>query len=369
MSRYIIKAATEEHDSQLAEMSKVPMPGMISLALEKSPSYLNAIKLSSEKPMVLICINTNDNSLAATLNIGQRLRSANGEWVWQKYFSDLRIMPTYRGSRLLYYLLNYMAKNHLLEKKEQAETIIFADNKPMIRYALNSSARQIKISTIPIHHYAHEYVTYTIAAQNLKIRKNKIQLRRASVRDLKNLQDFYNQNALQQNGSHYIDWKALGSGHYASLKIEDFQIAFDREGIIGIMGAWDQTAIRRTRIVAYAPVLKLLRPLVNFLAPLSGSIPLPQAGNCIEVVSVVGMSILNDRPEIFEALLSAHLHHLKVQNSNRFLQIGLDMNSPFSKCIRRIRSKHTTVGKIFYVTARDEPSNTPAFSRLEVARI
>ncbi|MDZ7846366.1 MAG: hypothetical protein U5L96_06170 [Owenweeksia sp.] len=50
MSRYIIKPAGAEHDKELAEISGIAMPGMISLALEKSPSYLAAMHLKLRKP-------------------------------------------------------------------------------------------------------------------------------------------------------------------------------------------------------------------------------------------------------------------------------------------------------------------------------
>ncbi|MDZ7846368.1 MAG: hypothetical protein U5L96_06180 [Owenweeksia sp.] len=111
------------------------------------------------------------------------------------------------------------------------------------------------------------------------------------LKDRDSIRRFYAQEALLRDSSHYIDWDALGSGHYAGLQIEDFMIAQTQNRIVGIMGAWDQSALKRIRVVRYQKPLSWFRPVLNLISPLVGSIPLPKAGNCLNVLSATGICI------------------------------------------------------------------------------
>ncbi|MDZ7846369.1 MAG: hypothetical protein U5L96_06185 [Owenweeksia sp.] len=68
-------------------------------------------------------------------------------------------------------------------------------------------------------------------------------------------------------------------------------------------------------------------------------------------------------------MLHAHLKKISAEKPNRYLQIGLDENSPLNAALRNIRQKHVTKGKIFYVTRGKKPLSLPAESQLEVGRI
>ncbi|MDZ7846367.1 MAG: hypothetical protein U5L96_06175 [Owenweeksia sp.] len=70
--------------------------------------------------------------------------------------------------------MKYIAQNGLLKEDEVAETVIFADNAPMIRYAETSTERKDRLGLTLVCHFGHNYVTYTLPAKALKGKNESI---------------------------------------------------------------------------------------------------------------------------------------------------------------------------------------------------
>jgi hypothetical protein len=71
----------------------------------------------------------------------------------------------------------------------------------------------------------------------------------------------------------------LSPTHSRGLSPSDFLLAEERGEITGCVALWNQTSFKQTVVRGYVPWLRRLRPLVNLLTPVTGTIPLPQVGS------------------------------------------------------------------------------------------
>jgi hypothetical protein len=91
------------------------------------------------------------------------------------------------------------------------------------------------------------------------------------------------------------------------LRIDDFLIVRHGPGVRACLAVWDQSGAKQTVVRGYAPWLKRLRPLVNLVAPLTGTPHLPPPGAALRQVYLSHVAVEDNDPAVFRALLQAGL--------------------------------------------------------------
>ncbi|MFV8104431.1 hypothetical protein ACNQ23_27020, partial [Enterobacter cloacae complex sp.6730515] len=90
-------------------------------------------------------------------------------------------------------------------------------------------------------------------------------------------------------GEHYnfipaYNFEEVAQGHqyFSGKKLSDFSLYFKGEKLVGMFGLWDQHSIKQTKILNYSSAIAVLRPVYNFLTPITKGMRLPKLGDSIQ---------------------------------------------------------------------------------------
>jgi hypothetical protein len=92
--------------------------------------------------------------------------------------------------------------------------------------------------------------------------------------------------------------------HWPGLKVEDSYLAFDAGGrLVGCTSAWDPSAVKRYRVLAYQGGMRWVRRGYDVLATVLGAPRLPAPGEDFRYFYLCNTSITGEDPAIFRALV------------------------------------------------------------------
>ena len=121
--------ATPSDDDALRELiRRMPMPGAIRVAFEREPSFFASQTVEGRFHEVVVCRQNSDGKI-----VGMGCRSVktvflNGQPVPVGYLSSLRLLPAYRGARLVAGGYRYFRERHHDGQARLYLTTIVEDN-------------------------------------------------------------------------------------------------------------------------------------------------------------------------------------------------------------------------------------------------
>lgn len=116
---------------------------------------------------------------------------------------------------------------------------------------------------------------------------------------------------------------------FRGFREEDCFVAQRNGVILGVVGAWDQSAYKQVRVAGYAPWLRLARPVLNLALGAAGWPRLPQPGRPVPQKTLAFIAIREDDPGVFRALVQAVL-----REQRGFLTVGLHERDPLRAGLR-----------------------------------
>jgi GNAT superfamily N-acetyltransferase len=105
------------------------------------------------------------------------------------------------------------------------------------------------------------------------------------------------------------------------FSVSDYYVAKKDGRIVGVCSAWDVSAIRNVRVMAYHKQLRLIKVLHGIVAPVMGFPALPEPGEPFREIVINDYGIENRDPRILKALIS-HIYHEKRKMGYNMVQIG-----------------------------------------------
>lgn len=131
----------------------------------------------------------------------------------------------------------------------------------------------------------------------------------------------------------------------------DFHLAIGARGeVVGCLALWDQSSFKQVVVRGYGRRLRLLRPVLDLLAPLLGTPRLPAPGEPLPHAYLSHVAVDGDDPGVFAALLAA----ARRAAAGRFLYMvaGFAERHPFlAACGRRARRYRSV---LYAVCCREE---------------
>jgi hypothetical protein len=118
-----------------------------------------------------------------------------------------------------------------------------------------------------------------------------------------------------------------GGRVFRDLALGDICLARRSCGIVGSLGAWDQSAYKQEVVAAWSPSLARLRPAWDAAARLVGAAPLPRPGQAIRTGYAALGCVAGDDPAVWHALVAAARERAREQGL-AFLMTSLDERDP-----------------------------------------
>lgn len=297
--RFEFSLATEADDSELRELLRqIAMPGNITLAFLREPSFFLAEQAGSTASQVIIC---RDRMLGQLVGMGSRsFRSVyiDGNPTTVGYLSMLRGIPQARGNIGLARGYQYLKELHADGAVPYYFTTILDDNIEAMR--LLTSRR----GGLPVYHPAARLVTYLLPlARKRRGHKRRGEVSNASQDDLPQAVAFLQEwNSRHQFAPLYTLQDMLGhSTLLPGFSWENLYVYRQAGKVLGTLGVWDQQSFKQTVVTDYSRKMQTIRPMYNLYAATRGIPRLPPAGAQIKVLYAAFAS--GDKP-VFEELLS-----------------------------------------------------------------
>lgn len=336
----LIRPATREDGPRILDLlRRTPQQGLLTLRFERDPDFFLGAWVTCEEPDVWVA--EQDAELQAVFNIGRRTVFVNGEPRQVRYAHDLRIDDRARGGLLLHRMFRRLRE--MLQPGEWMQTVILDGNEASLSTVGSGRAG------LPVYYPCGEITTslLPVLQRRRAVSLPGVEIRRASAADLADLEAFVlREGARRQFFPCYRLSRLLDEDRYfCGLRPESFLLARRAGVLVGVMGDWDQSAFRKTRVLAYPGLLRWLRHGYNAHCALAGGLRLPPAGGCLRYRNVQCVLVQDDDADVFGALLDRLLADNRDCDA---LVLGLFDIDPLQAALRQyrrreLRSRHFLV--------------------------
>ena len=356
MSRFQLDLARHEDDDALrAVLAGTSMGGGIEVGFRREPSFFDASVVDGHFRQIIV--GRDRTSRDRVVGFGSRsIRRVylNGKPGTIGYLSLLRVVPDCRGrGRLLANAYRYLRELHADGQTALYLTTIAEDNAPALQTLVGGRAG------LPHYHFAGRYLTAALPLSRRAPRTAppdpSLTIEPARQADLSDVLEFLHcQGASRQFFPLYTQLDLGEGGLLRGLRPEDILLARRAGRIVGTLAAWDQREFRQTIVNAYHGCWRLVRPVYNGWASLSGQPRLPNPGDPIRSLMGALPLIENDTPEVFDALLDGML---RTRNSDPvdYLLLGFHESDPLLTRLKRRRATWYVTNLYFACWEDGEP--------------
>lgn len=363
MSWDIRPATAADGEAILDLVRRTPQQGRVLLNFERDPDFFAGAHISCEVPEVWVA--GRGDGLAAVFNIGRRAVFVNGEERQVRYAHDLRIAPDARGGLLLHRMFRVLRRE--LAPGEWMQTVILAGNRDSMGSVGSGRAG------LPTYYPFGEIETSLLATASAPAAAGVpgLHVAPATAADLPDLQQFLDREGPRRQffPRHRLDALSAGDPYYAGLASGDFMLAWRGTRVVGVLGIWDQSPFRRTRVLAYPGAVRILRPLLNLLGPVTGGLRLPPEGQSFRYRTLHTLLVQDDDPAVFRLLLQRQLEAQRGRCDA--LVLGMFVGDPLRPVLRGFR-RRTLASRHFLVSYDGDPRPALDPRRLpaiEIARL
>jgi len=301
-----------------------PMPGQITLTLEREPDYFVDAGLPGTEKQTIIA--NEGGRVVCTGNCSIRERFVNGQPHRVGYLGGLRLDARTAGR------FDILRRGYEFFRELQADrpadfyfTSIAADNATARKFLERG------LPGMPAYEFIGEFVTVLLPIESRASNHTEPE---ADALDFYKLLDCLDKHGRDYQFAPRWSVAELSALLSLNLKADDFQVMRDGGRINACAALWDQRAFKQTVIRGYTPWLALARPAVNFAARILGTPRLPAVGSTLAHAFVSHLAV---EPENTDALIGlvSKLRMCAAGRRIEFLTLGFAANDPHLTLLRR----------------------------------
>ena len=286
--RFEFALATEADDSELrALLRHISMPGNITLAFLREPSFFLAEQAGSAASQVITCKDRQKGQLVGMGSRSIRCVYIDGKPANVGYLSMLRGVPQARSNIGLARGYQYLKELHGDGAVPYYFTSIMDDNTDA--KALLTSGR----AGLPVYKPAAHLITYLIPLIKKRGRqKFRNEVSRGNPGLLPQAVAFLREwNGRYQFAPVYTQQDLLGQSNLLpAFSWENLYVYRENGKVLGTLGVWDQQSFKQTAVTAYSRRMEVIRPFYNLFAYVRGIPRLPRAGANINILYAAFLS-------------------------------------------------------------------------------
>lgn len=329
-------------------LNKTAMDGWVQITLKKEPHFFDAVSVGHPFHETVIGRDSETGSIIACGSRAIKAAYVNGIPQDIGYLSNLRIASPWQRTMTLVRGYRFLRTLHYRKNVPLYLTTIIEDN---------AYAKQILTSEragLPAYKDYGAFHTFLIpiikegfsAPSGLVVRK-------AALESFDEVISFINGEGLKkQFYPVYTKEHFMSSNQFLrDLNIEHVYVAYDNNAIIGVIGAWDQTAFKQIVTDKYNNLVRYTYPLYNMWAHMRGTPPLPRAGETLRCLYICMVAIKNNNTDILRVLLNQCMIDMHSRQINYCL-IGFHEKDPLMNALASIK-KIALKSRLFVVYWED----------------
>ena len=322
-ARVRFELATRADDAEVRRLLREsPMPGRISVALEREPDANRAASVEGDVHHTIVARDGTSGCLTAMGSVSVRDRYVNGQPTRVGYLGQLRLDRAYRGrASIIRRGYEFFHELHESLGVKLYLTSIAADN---------LSARRLLeggLPGMPVYRPLCEFVT-VVFRRDRQARGATRAIRQGSPELMTKAASLLNAPAAR------LQFAPVWSAATLPVSPDQFCLAFDGGEPVGCAAVWDQRAMKQAVVRGYAPWLRRVRVPLNWLAPLTRLPHLPRVGESLRHAFVSHVATPPERPELIEPLIDALQGSSQARDVD-CLTIGFDARDPRLAVVRR----------------------------------
>ncbi len=291
-------AGATEDDALRTLLRHISMPGNITLAFLREPSFFLAEQAGSVTSQVIVC-----KDRQRDLVVGMGSRSIRDVYIDGKptrvgYLSMLRGLPEVRGNIAFARGYRYLHSLHADGAVPYYFTTILDEN--TTAKTLLTSAR----ATLPVYKPLARLITYLLPLRRNRLgRRGSSAVSRIEPHQLPEAVAFLQAwNSQYQFAPVYTREDMLGQTPLLPCFSWENCYMYQEHGkVSGTLGVWDQQLFKQTVVTAYSRKMRFIRPLYNLFASIIGNPGLPRTGAEIKVLYT---ACISGSKNVFAALLN-----------------------------------------------------------------
>jgi hypothetical protein len=340
--------ATPAHDASLRRLLREnPMPGSISVSLEREPSFFAAAALEGPEHQTIVGVE--GGRFVGAGSISARQRFINGQPMRVGYLGGLRLDKSFLG-RFTWIRQGYQQfhKLHAAGGPPIYLTSIIADNFPARKF-LEKGLRGM-----PTYRYLGDFVTLIIARRSHLFRPSLPARHRVTTKGFRMTQgsNELRSDLLRLLDRHNRAYQFAPAWSASEIHADNFSVVFSSDGSpIACAALWDQRAIKQSVVRGYSSHLQWSRHLLNVAATVMGKPRLPRVGTPISYAFVSQLAH-PDQPDFAECLI-ALLQETACARGIDYLTFGLDSRDPRLAHLRKAFHPREYVSRIYAVHWED----------------
>ncbi|MGA2259136.1 MAG: hypothetical protein ABSG53_31070 [Thermoguttaceae bacterium] len=333
MGPYRFELAGPDDDADLrAVLARTSMPGAISVAFRREPSYFAAAVVDGRFRQVIAA---RDEQTQRIVGFGSRsvgMRYVNGHPAAVGYLSSLRILERHRSAGLLARGYAFLRKLHEDGRSPFYLTTIAEENQAAL--AVLTAGR----AGLPTYHFAGRFYTAALRlAGPLRSpdRSPSIQVRKGRSDDLPTVLEFLHRVGPRRQFFPCYELQDFenAQGALRDLRAEDLLLAYQDGCLVGTLGGWDQHAFRQMLVHDYAGLIRWSRPLYNVWASVRGLPRLPRPDEPVRCLTAALLLVSDEAPRVFRGLLNAMIRSKRCGRWQNLL-VGMHESDPLLASLR-----------------------------------
>jgi hypothetical protein len=293
-----IELATTADDGELrALLQRSPIPGPISVTFEREPSFYDSCRVRGDFFQVAV---GRDRQSGTIVGLGTRSVATafiNGEAMPLGYLADLRLEPQHRGGMLIARAYRFLRRLHADRLTRLYTTVIFSDNHVALTTIASGRAG------LPQY---HDQGLIHCPGINIRSAQPPIESDCTIVRGSEELLPAVIE-CLNRNNSRRqfapLHTSAMFRQRWQGFRVEDFHVAVRGSKVVGVVGCWDQSSYKQTRVAGYGRRLQCMIPVANALRPFTKTPRYPKVGEEIAYFYISFIAVDGDDLRVFRALL------------------------------------------------------------------
>jgi hypothetical protein len=356
-TRFAITLAERGDDAELrALLRDNPMKGSMEVTFEREPDFFAACAIRGNFHQVGV---GRDLESGCIVGLGSRSIAdafVNGRAVPFGWLSDLRLQPAYRGGTLVARGYRFLRQLHGDGRVQLYGTVIFQANQTALQTIAAARAG------LPVY---HDLGVIHCPGINLRRRKPAISANCEIVRGnrelLPEIADCLNRNNARKQFAPVHDSESFIRGNrWKDFQASDFYVARRNNRVVGVVGRWDQSGFKQTRVISYGKRLRWIVPAANAVQTLLGEPSFPKPGQYVPFFYVSFIAVDQDNAGVFGALLR-QVYNDAVGSSFRYAMVGLHERDPLLAVLEDY-SLTPFAGRLFCVCFAD---GEPAYRTLD----
>ena len=352
--------ATSQDEPQLRKLLRTqPMPGWVRLTYEREPYFFHAAAIQGENQVVVARQN---GEVVGTACRSWREVYLNGQPTRLGYLSGLRLQESARNRTGLANGYAFIKQLHGDGKVPGYLSTVIESNDHARRLLTSGRAG------LPAYHDLGRFFTFAVPLDRSWPTTNRpegLTVESATRMNFEEVIQFLNEQGRRRQFFPVLRVKDFDQPCWRGLAPEHFLVGRNSDGrIAGVIGGWDQSTFKQTRVAGYAPGIAHSRWLSNAGLRLAGLPRLPLPGGMLKLLNLTLICIHDDRVDTFAAMLNGVREKWSHSHFD-FICCGFHERDSLIGVVKSWRSLRY-VSRLYWVCWED---GTDTFRRLDSTRV